>query len=461
MAPPVFLHANLPGRLTRMVGRDEDVLKLSTQLAASRFVTVVGAGGIGKTTVAVAVAHQTQKTFNGAALFVDLGMLSDPGLVVPAISSMLGVSVGSEDPTLGLIAHLRDKRVLLVLDTCEHLIDAVAVLASHIFRDAPDIHILATSREALQVEGEYVYKLDSLDCPPEDEELTVEASRSFPATRLFVERALASGAQLKLTDREVSVVASICRRLDGVPLAIELAARRVEAYGLEQTAALLDQRLTLQWQGPRGALPRQRTLQATIDWSFGLLSDMERTVLRRLAVFVGHFTLDAALAVATSVTVDQANVLGAIESLVAKSMVATRPIGAMMRYRLLDTTRAYALNANWIRPKPSNSPRATRLTIGHGCSRPALNGRLIQTASSVRLTLPVLIMPEPRWNGALAPTATSVLASDLPPQRCLCSSRCRFCRRRSAGLSAQSRQSTRVRAAGSKRCVSRPCWVSR
>jgi predicted ATPase len=158
-----------------------------------------------------------------------------------------------------------------------------------------------------------------------------------------VERAVASGARLDFGDTEAAIVASICRRLDGVPLAIELAARRVEAYGLEQTAALLDQRLTLLWHGPRTAPPRQKTLQATLDWSYGLLSDLERVVLRRLAVFVGHFTIDAALAVVTSATVDRALVFGAIDSLVAKSMVATRPIGAMMRYRLLDTTRAYAL----------------------------------------------------------------------------------------------------------------------
>jgi predicted ATPase len=194
--------------------------------------------------------------------------------------------------------------------------------------------------------GEHVYKLDSLGCPPEDPGLTAAAAQAFPAMLLFVDRAVASGARLDFSDSEAAIVASICRRLDGVPLAIELAARRVEAYGLEQTAALLDQRLTLLWRGPRSALPRQKTLQATLDWSYGLLSDVERAVLRRLAVFVGHFTLDAALAVATNATVDQALVFGAIDSLIAKSMVATRPVGAMMRYRLLDTTRAYALDVS-------------------------------------------------------------------------------------------------------------------
>jgi predicted ATPase len=329
--------------LMRMVGRDDDVLKVSTQLTASRFVTIVGPGGVDKTTVAVTVGHHLIEAFAGVALFVDLGMLSDPKLVATAVASMLGWSVQSEDATPNLIAYLRDKRLLLILDTCEHLIEAVAALAANIVAAAPDVHILATSREALQVEGEQVYRLDALACPPDDPQLTAATLQKFPATQLFVERAMASGARLDLNDADAAIVVGICRKLDGVALAIELAARRVESHGLQQTAALLDQRLTLLWVGPRTAPPRQKTLQATLDWSYGLLSELERVVLRRLAVFVGHFTLDAALAVVTSATVDQSHVFGAIDSLVAKSMVATRPIGAMMRYRLLDTTRAYAL----------------------------------------------------------------------------------------------------------------------
>lgn len=338
-----FPHANLPSRLVRMVGRDDDVLRLSAQLAAARFVTIVGAGGVGKTTAAVAVGHHLNEAFAGAVLFVDLGMLTDPNLVTTAVASMLGLSVQSDDATPGLIAFLKDKRILLIFDTCEHLIETVAALASRIFVAAPQVHILATSREALQVEGEHVYKLDALACPPDEPGLTAAVAQTFPAAQLFMERAVASGVRADFSDAEFAIVASICRKLDGVALAIELAARRVEAHGLQQTAALLDQRLTLLWQGPRTAPPRQKTLQATLDWSYGLLSELERTVLRRLAVFVGHFTIDAALAVATSATIDQPLVFEAIDSLVAKSMVATRPIGAMMRYRLLDTTRAYAL----------------------------------------------------------------------------------------------------------------------
>lgn len=347
-APPVapspgFHHYNLPSRLGTMIDREEDLEKLSLRLDADRFVTIVGSGGVGKTTVAVAIAHQLHTSFDGAVLFVDLSMVSDPRFVTTGVASMLGLSVQSADATSSLIAYLRDKRLLLVLDTCEHLIDAVAALAVAIFGTAPQVHILATSRETLQVEGENVYRLEPLAYPPEDGELSADIARTFPATQLFVERALASGANLKLNDAEAAIVADICRKLDGVAPAIELAARRVQVYGLNETAALLDQRLGQLWAGPRTAPPRQKTLQATLDWSYSLLSETERIVLRRLAIFVGNFTLDAALAVATGNGLDQAEVFEAIDSLVAKSMVATRSLDAIMRYRLLDTTRAYAI----------------------------------------------------------------------------------------------------------------------
>jgi predicted ATPase/DNA-binding winged helix-turn-helix (wHTH) protein len=305
----VFPYANLPSRLCRMVGRDDDVLKLSVQLSASRFVTIAGAGGIGKTTVAIAVGHHLTEAFAGAVLFVDLGMLSDPDLVTTAVASMLGLSVQSNDATPNLVAYLRDKRILLILDTCEHLVEAVAAMAASITDAASQVHILATSREPLRVESEHIYRLDPLACPPDDAGLTAAVVRTFPATQLFVERAAASGARLEICDAEAPIVASICRKLGGVALAIELAARRVESYGLQQTAALLDQSLTLLWPGSRTAPPRQRTLHATLDWSFGLLSEVDRVVLRRLAVFVGHFTLDAVLEVVTSATLDRSTAI--------------------------------------------------------------------------------------------------------------------------------------------------------
>jgi predicted ATPase/DNA-binding winged helix-turn-helix (wHTH) protein len=345
-AASIIPDASLPARSTRMVGRADSTLTLSVQLAASRFVTIVGSGGVGKTTVAVAVAYDLLEAFAGSVLFVDLAALLDADLAAISLASMLGLSVQSDDPIPGLIAYLRDKKILLILDNCEHIIEAAASLAERVFLAAPQVHILATSREALRVQGERVHRLTPLSFPPEDPGLSAEIALTFPAVQLFLERAEASGIRLDLNDADAAIVANICRKLDGVPLAIELAAGRVEAYGLQETAALLEQRLTLPWLGQRTAPPRQRTLQATLDWSYGLLSPVERLVLRRLAVFVGHFTLEAARAVVTSATIDQVLILGAIGSLVAKSMVATNRVGTTMRYRLLDTTRAYALEIN-------------------------------------------------------------------------------------------------------------------
>lgn len=334
--PPV----KLPNRLQRMVGRTDAMAAVSDRLIASRFVTIAGPGGVGKTAVAVAIAHDLLETFADAAHFVDLAALSDPDLVITSILLMLGLPAQTDDPLPALLAHLQDKRMLLILDNCEHVIAAAAPLAAEIFQAAPQVHILATSREALRVEGEQVYRLAPLAVPPDGSGVTVAAAQTYPALQLFLERARAGGAQIVLDDANATIIARICRKLDGMALAIELAAGRVEAYGLEQTATLLDERLNLLWQGQRTSPPRQKTLQATLDWSYGLLSDLERLVLRRLAVFAGHFTIDAALEVVPDERVDRARLFDAVDSLVAKSMVAPRPIGAMMRYRLLDTTRA-------------------------------------------------------------------------------------------------------------------------
>ena len=349
-----FTNTAMPSRLTRMVGRIDETHEIAARLADSRFVTIVGAGGVGKTTVAVAVAHDLVEAFAGAVTFIDLSALSDPALVAPTIASLLGVS--TDDVVSSLIAYLRDKRMLLVLDTCEHLIEAIAALTSRIFVAALQVHLLITSRESLRVEGEHVYRLDTLACPPDDPDLTAATVQTFPAAQLFLERAAASGHRLAFSDAEAAIVAGICRKLDGVALAIELAAGRVEAYGLKRTAALLDERLTLRWPGQRTAPPRQKTLQATLEWSYGLLAELERDVLRRLAVFVGQFTIEAALAVVTCPTIDEGLVFGAIDSLVAKSMVAARAVGAMMRYRLLEATRAYVLEVRADSAGPADLP---------------------------------------------------------------------------------------------------------
>jgi len=331
----------LPARLVHMVGRTQNVLPLSDRLITSRFVTIVGAGGVGKTTAAIAVGHELVQAFAGAVLFVDLGASTDPGFVVTSLASILGLSSPVDNPIARVTAYLRDKRLLLILDNCEHLIDATADLAARIFEAAPHVHILATSRERLRVDGEHVFRLEPLALPPEESEHTAAQIEMFPATQLFVQRARAAGAVFDLSGMNAAIVADICRKLDGLPLSIELAAGRVASYGLQRTAVLLDQQINSEWQGQRNAPARQRTLRATLDWSYSLLSETERIVLRRLAVFIGQFTIEAALAIVTCPTIAEGLLFDAIDGLVMKSMVAARPVGAMMRYRLMDTTRAY------------------------------------------------------------------------------------------------------------------------
>ena len=331
----------LPARLTRMVGRDDTVRALSVQLMARRFVNIVGPGGMGKTTVAVWIAHTLIDEFEGAVFFVDLGALADPDLVPTAVASALGTMTRSEDPFLSLLAFLGDRRVLLLLDNCEHVIDAAAALAEHVVSAAPQTYILATSREALRAEGEHVHLLHPLDGPLDDIGLTAAKALTFPAVQLFMERAAASGNRSELSDADAPIVAKICRRLDGIALAIELAAGRVRSHGIRGTAELLDNRFKLLWQGRRTAPPRHQTLNAMLDWSYNLLQARDRMILCRLSVFVGVFTPKAALSVAGA-EVNEAEVADAVANLIAKSLISPTTIGETTYYRLLDTTQVYA-----------------------------------------------------------------------------------------------------------------------
>ena len=332
---------NLPPRLTRMVGRDDTVRALAQQLRVWRFVSIVGPGGVGKTTVAISVAHTLVDGFHDAVFFIDLAALTDPQLVPTAVASALGLMVQSQDPLAGLLAFIGDRKILLVLDNCEHVIGVAAALAERVVSEARQAHILATSREALRVESEHVHLLYSLDCPPEDAGLTAMEVLRYPAAQLFMERAAASGHDAALSNIDAPIVARICRRLDGVALAIEFAAGRVGSLGIRGTAELLDSRFSLLWHGRRTALPRHQTLNAMLDWSYNLLSECEKVVLCRLSVFVGDFTLQAARSVASDTKVDEADVIDAVASLVAKSLICTTVLDEST-YRLLDTTRAYA-----------------------------------------------------------------------------------------------------------------------
>jgi predicted ATPase/DNA-binding winged helix-turn-helix (wHTH) protein len=332
----------LPRRLTRMVGRDDTVRALAEQLQMWRFVSIVGPGGVGKTTVAISVAHTLIGGFHDAVFFVDLAALTDPQLVPTVVASALGLVLQTRDPLVGLLAFIGDRKILLVLDNCEHVISVAAALAERVVGEAPQAHILATSREALRVEGEYVHLLYSLDCPPEDADLTAVEALRYPAVELFMERAAANGYGVPLSDIDAPIVARICRRLDGVALALELAASHVGSLGIRGTAELLDNRFGLLWRGRRTALPRHETLNAMLDWSYRLLSEREKLVLCRLSVFIGNFTLRAAGSVASGIEEEGAVVIEAAVGLVAKSLISTPVINESTCYRLLDTTRAYA-----------------------------------------------------------------------------------------------------------------------
>jgi predicted ATPase/DNA-binding winged helix-turn-helix (wHTH) protein len=331
----------LPARLPRMIGRDETIDALRAEVAARRFLTIVGPGGVGKTTVAVAVAHRMAADFEGAICFIDLSVQQDGAFVVSAVASAVGYVAETVDSLHSLLAFLSDRRMLLVLDNCEHVVDAVANLTERLYQAAPQLHIIATSREALRAEGEHVRLLYSLDSPADAPMLTAAEAMAFPAVQLFMDRAAAGGYCHDLGDAEAPMVADICRRLDGLPLAIELAASRAGTYGLERLAALVGERLMLLWQGRR-SVPRHQTLAAMHDWSFQLLSEAEQSILCRLSVFVGAFTLDMAQAVASGPDHTGTEVLDAIGSLVDKSLISVAGGQGADAYRLLDTTHTYA-----------------------------------------------------------------------------------------------------------------------
>jgi predicted ATPase/DNA-binding winged helix-turn-helix (wHTH) protein len=334
---------NLPTLLTRLIGRSDSVSRLTDQLRRQRLLTIVGPGGIGKTSVALAVAERLIPAYEDGVWLIDLAPLADPRLVPSGLADVLGLQIRSGDPLPGLVASLRDKKMLLVLDNCEHVIEAAATLAVAVLTGVPGVQIVATSREPLRIAGEHVHRLSPLASPPALARLTAAEALGFPAVQLFVERAAATLDEFELTDADAPTVADICGRLDGIALAIELAAARVATFGVHGVAAHLDDRFQLLTRGRRTALPRHRTLRATLDWSYELLAEPERVVLRRLAIFSGGFTEEAASAVAASAEIAASEVVESLANLVTKSLVSVDVGGVMVRYRPPETVRAYAL----------------------------------------------------------------------------------------------------------------------
>jgi predicted ATPase len=327
-----------------MIGREDIVTMLVTQFSRRRLVTVVGPGGIGKTTVGLAVAERMIGAYEHGVWLVDLAPLRDPGLVPSAVATVLALQIRTGDPLPGLVAALRDNRTLLMLDNCEHVIDAAAGLAEALLSGTSGVNILATSREPLGVPGERVHRLAPLNSPEPSPGLTATEAAAFPAVQLFVERVSAIVEDFTLTDANAPLVVAICRRLDGLPLAIEFAAPRVEALGIDGLATRLDDSLRrLSGAQRRAAMPRHRTMQAVVDWSYGLLSQNEQRFFRALGIFAGGFTAEAAATVALDATPTGAEAIDRLADLVAKSLVVADASGTKPRFRLLDTTRAYAI----------------------------------------------------------------------------------------------------------------------
>src|SRR5882762_915832 len=333
----------LPARPRRMIGRETVIGEVSDKLRDERFVTLLGPGGIGKTTIALAVGRAAAEEFGGKVHFADLESLTDPRQVAGAVATSLGLALKSKDPGLELVDLVRSRKLLIILDSCEHVIETVALLAEQLYQETEQVYLLTTSRELLKVEGEHCYRVLPLDCPPDGSEQTAHAILRYPAVQLFVRRVAARAGSVVLTDEEAPFVAEICRKLDGIPLAIELASGQVAALGLKNTVSRLVSRLELLRLSHRTAVPRHRTLRATLDWSYDLLSDAERIVFRRIAPFVGHFTPEGARHVAGELGVGTGEIFDAIAGLVEKSLIATRVDETQAQYRLLDTTRAYAL----------------------------------------------------------------------------------------------------------------------
>lgn len=332
---------NLPPR-ARLVGRDNDAQMLVDRLLQPKLFTIVGPGGVGKTSLAIEVGHRICAGHDDRVRFVDLAQVEDAALVPSALAGALGIPVQAEDPMHVLLAHLRTRKLILIIDNCEHLIDAISAIVEQIREAAPDVGLLATSREPLRTLGEHIHWLSPLGFPGEPQAFSVDELLAFPAVKLFVERASSANASLALGAGDALMIADMCRRLEGMALPIELAAMRVATHGVQATQALLGERFSLSWSGRRTALPRHQTLRAMLDWSYALLSTQEQLVFDRLAIFVGPFSLDAALLILADGRIDSLTAAAALDELASKGLVTVDHNEAIATYRLLEMTRAYA-----------------------------------------------------------------------------------------------------------------------
>ena len=334
--------SNLPLQLSSFVGREKELAEVRRLLQDTRLLTLTGPGGCGKTRLAVVAANELLGRFEDGVWLVELAPLADPSLVPQAVASTLGVR---ERPgsslAVALSDYLRTRKLLLILDNCEHLIDACAELAEAWLHSSPGLRVLATSREALGITGEVAWPVPSLSLPDLRRLPDLESLPRYESARLFVERTAAVRPDFTLTEQNASAVAQVCYRLDGIPLAIELAAARTKVLSVEEIAARLGDSFRLLAAGSRTAMPRQRTLHATMDWSHKLLGQKERVLFRRLSVFAGGFTLEAAESICAGEELQRDEVLELLSQLVDKSLVVAQERDGAARYRLLETVRQY------------------------------------------------------------------------------------------------------------------------
>jgi predicted ATPase/class 3 adenylate cyclase len=335
---------NLPLQITSFVGRDAEIKALEDRLAHTRLLTLVGSGGVGKTRLALQVGADVLDQYEDGVWLVEFAPLSDQDLTPSVLAGVLGVTeVANRSLVDSIVYWLKLKKALLILDNCEHVVEAAAKLVDSILRGCPSVRIIVASRQALGIDGETVHRVASLRVPENIDGLTAHEALEFEAIALFVERASAAVEDFKLTDSNAKVVAHICRRLDGIALALELAAPRLKALTIDQLSDNLNERFRLLTGGKRTALQRQQTMKALIDWSYDLLSETEKTLLRRVATFGGGWTLEAAREVCADERIESWDVIDLLTSLVDKSLVVAELQGTSPRYRLTESTREYVL----------------------------------------------------------------------------------------------------------------------
>jgi predicted ATPase/DNA-binding CsgD family transcriptional regulator len=376
MARPTRRSGNLPAEATSFIGRRREVADVRRKLTEARLISLVGPGGVGKTRLAIRIATDLARGFRDGGWLVELAEVLDPALVPNAVMAAIGLrDQAATEPRALLLSYLRDKELLLVVDNCEHLLGAAAQAVADVMRSAPGVRVIATSREPLSAPGEHVIPVAPLELPPPRPGEPLAQLRQNEAILLFTERAAAASGAFELTAANQAAVVDLCRRLDGLPLAIELAAVRTRVLAVEQIRDRLTDRFSLLTGGSRAALPRHQTLRTTIEWSHDLLSEGERAVLRRSCAFAGRFTLDDVEAVCSSDDVPAAETLDLLSSLVDRSLVLKEDVNGLACYRLHETMREFA-RLKLIQAGEEEAVELRR--AGHyrsSCQRSALEGR--------------------------------------------------------------------------------------